>query len=54
MIGCLLVILTYAASWLLTCGLVWLIGLCFGLTFSWLTATGIWLGIILLKSIFGK
>lgn len=30
-------------SWLITCGIVKLICLCFGLTFTWLIATGIWL-----------
>ena len=41
-----------AISWIITCGIFYLITLCFGLEFSWLTATGIWLVIILLKSIF--
>lgn len=39
-------------SWLITCGIVKLICLCFGLTFTWLIATRIWLLIILLKNIF--
>ena len=41
-----------AFSWIVTCGLVKLITLCFGWTFSWSIATGIWLVMILLKSIF--
>ena len=41
-----------AISWIITCGIFYLITLCFGLEFSWLTATGVWLVIILLKSIF--
>ena len=41
-----------AISWLITCGLLYLITLCFSLEFSWLTATGVWLVMILLKSIF--
>ena len=41
-----------AISWLITCGLFYLITLCFSLEFSWLTATGVWLVMILLKSIF--
>lgn len=40
-------------SWLLTCGIIKLITLCFGLTFSWVAATGIWLILVLLKFIFG-
>ena len=31
-----------------------IVGLCFGLTFSWLIATGIWLVMILLRSVFGN
>ena len=41
-----------AISWLITCGLFYLITLCFSLEFSWLTATGVWLVMILLRSIF--
>lgn len=41
-----------AISWLITCGLFYLITLCFSLEFSWFTATGVWLVMILLKSIF--
>ena len=41
-----------AISWIITCGVFYLITLCFSLEFSWLTATGVWLVLILLKSIF--
>lgn len=41
-------------SWILTCGLVYLITLCFGWTFTWPIATGIWLVWLILKSIFRK
>ena len=41
-----------AISWLITCGIFYLITLCFSLDFSWLTATGVWLVTILLKAIF--
>ena len=41
-----------AISWIITCGIFYLITLCFSLKFSWLTATGVWLVLILLKSIF--
>ena len=41
-----------AISWLITCGIFYLITLCFSLEFSWLTATGVWLVLILLKSVF--
>jgi hypothetical protein len=50
---CLIVIaLAYAASCLLTCGIVYLLTLCFGLEFSWPLGIGIWLVIMLLKNIF--
>lgn len=57
MTGMLLIImslLTLALSWIVTCGIIKLITLCFGVAFSWLIATGIWLVILLLKSVFGK
>lgn len=38
----------------ITAGLIYLICLCFGLAFSWPVAIGIWLVIILLRSIFSK
>lgn len=46
------VILCYGISWIVTCGIIKLITLCFGLTFKWSVATGIWLIICLLRSIF--
>lgn len=42
----------YGLSWILTCGIIKLITMCFGLTFKWSIATGIWLIICILKSIF--
>lgn len=39
-------------SWISTCGIIYLITLCFGWEFSWLTATGIWLIMCLLCSVF--
>ena len=41
-----------AISWIITCGIFYLITLCFGLEFSWLAATGVWLIMVLLRSIF--
>ena len=41
-------------SWLITCGFVKLITLCFGLTFSTSVATGIWLILILINWSRGK
>ena len=31
----------YALSWIVTCGIIKLITMCFGLTFKWSIATGI-------------
>lgn len=50
--GCLLIIITGLLmiffSWLITCGIIKLITLCFGLVFTWSVATGIWLIIFLI------
>ena len=48
----LLLAICYAISWIITCGIIKLITICFGLTFSWAIATGIWLILCLLKSVF--
>lgn len=42
----------YGLSWIITCGIIKLITMCFGLTFKWSIATGIWLVICILRSIF--
>lgn len=42
----------YGLSWIVTCGIIKLIAMCFGWTFKWSIATGIWLIIYLLQSIF--
>ena len=48
----LLLIVCYGISWIVTCGIIKLITMCFGLEFSLAVATGIWLIICILKSIF--
>ncbi len=48
----LILIVAYGISWIITCGIIKLITVCFGLTFKWSIATGIWLVIYILKSIF--
>lgn len=54
--GCILaalfIIFAYALSWIATCGLIKLITLCFGWAFSWTIATGIWIVLVTLISIF--
>lgn len=46
-IGVLFAVLVYliacAVSWTFTCGVIKLVTLCFGWTFTWSVATGIWL-----------
>ena len=39
-------------SWIVTCGIIKLITMCFGWEFSWAISTGIWLIIFMLGSIF--
>ena len=48
----LIIVAAYALSWIVTCGIIKLITMCFGITFKWNIATGIWLVICILKSIF--
>ena len=42
----------YALSWVATVGIIKLITLCFDWNFSLLTATGIWLVMALLRTVF--
>lgn len=42
----------YGISWIATCGIIKLITLCFGWTFKWSVATGIWLVLCLLEATF--
>lgn len=55
-IGCLaaifVVLATIGVSWICTCGVIKLITMCFGWTFSWGTATGIWLLMCLARTVF--
>ena len=44
--------LSCGISWIVTCGIIKLITLCFGWTFKWSIATGIWLIMYLLSSTF--
>ena len=51
-LGILVVIALLGLSWAITAGIIKLITLCFGLEFSLKIATGIWLVILILRSIF--
>lgn len=43
------VAILYGISWIAACGIIKLITMCFGWTFSWGVATGIWLILCLVK-----
>lgn len=47
-----LMIVIYGVSWIVTCGLIKLVCMCFGLTFTWKIATGIWIVLAILQSVF--
>ena len=44
--------LAYALSWITTVGIIKLITMCFGLTFKWSVATGIWLCLCVIQAWF--
>lgn len=46
------IVAIYTIGWAVTCGIIYLITACFGLGFSWPVATGIWLILLILKSVF--
>lgn len=48
----LIYIVALTISWAVTCGIIWLVSLCFGLDISMRTATGIWLLIYLARTVF--
>lgn len=47
-----LIVICYILSWIVTCGIIKLITMCFGWMFKWSIATGIWLIICIMQSIF--
>ena len=57
-IGGLAVVLLYlilcAISWGVTCGVIKLVTWCFGWAFTWKMATGIWLIMYLVRSVFNR
>lgn len=53
-LGLLILMFLYALSWLVTCSLIKLITMCFGWTFKWSIATGIWLILCIIKTLFGS
>lgn len=53
-LGIVVIVLVFGTSWLMTCGIVKLITLCFGWTFTWPIATGVWLILLVLSSTLQK
>lgn len=51
-IGIVILMSSMFLDWLIAIGLVKALSLCFGFTFSFKVATGIWLVILILESIF--
>lgn len=52
-VGAILIVAAiFAFSWVVTCGIIKLITVCFGLKFSWKVATGIWLVMFLIRGLF--
>lgn len=45
-------VVAFGFSWIVTCGVIKLITMCFGLQFKWSIATGIWLVICLARTVF--
>ena len=52
LVAIVIIAVCYGLSWIVTCGIIKLITICFGWTFKWSIATGIWLIICLLRGIF--
>lgn len=42
-------ILCFGISWIVVCGIVKLLSMCFDFTFTWQLATGIWIVLCLLR-----
>ena len=45
-------VVAFGFSWIVTCGVIKLITLCFGWQFKWSIATGIWLVMCLARTVF--
>lgn len=45
-------LLVLGASWFVACGLIYLVTLCFNMVFTWPLATGVWLILIIARSVF--
>ena len=54
LVKCIVLAVLYTLSWIISCGFFKLITLCFGWTFSWKVATGIWLIICFVKILLAR
>lgn len=45
-------VVAFGLSWIVTCGVIKLITMCFGWQFKWSIATGIWLVMCLARTVF--
>lgn len=45
-------VVAFGFSWIVTCGVIKLITMCFGWKFKWSIATGIWLVMCLARTVF--
>ena len=45
-------VIAFGVSWMVTCGVIKLITMCFGWQFKWSIATGIWLVMCLARTVF--
>lgn len=45
-------VVAFGFSWIVTCGVIKLITMCFGWQFKWSIATGIWLVMCLARTVF--
>lgn len=56
--GALVLVLAFvpvmALSYGITAGLLWLVCLCLGWPWSWQTALGVWIALVVLKAVFGR
>lgn len=51
-LAALMLVVALGISWICTCGVIKLITMCFGWTFSWGVATGVWLIMYLARTVF--
>ena len=47
-------VVAFGFSWIVTCGVIKLITMCFGWQFKWSIATGIWLVMCLARTLFNN